>query len=101
MIKLSEIIAPQKHVKTKRIMIEKIKIEFKGKLRKEIKKCILDYFSPFTQNLEHIHSNRLLTISFVMNSSDSLIGHAVQQNSSLPLPLYTIHITSDCNSDES
>ncbi|MFX1505150.1 MAG: hypothetical protein ACFFDC_03455 [Promethearchaeota archaeon] len=99
-IRLSEIVTLQKHVKTQRILIEKVNIEFKSKLRKEIRKYILDFFSPITQNLEPNHSTKLLIISFEKTSSDSLIGHAVQQNSSMPLPLYTIHITLECNNDE-
>jgi rRNA maturation protein Rpf1 len=100
-IKLSDIITLQKHVKPQRIMIERVKIEFKGKLGKKIKKNILDFFLPITQNAEPNHSTKLLTISFEKNSSDSLIGHAVLQNSSMSPPLYTIHINSVCNSYES
>ena len=99
-IKLSEILTPQKHVKTQRIVIERVKIEFKGQLNEKIRKSISDYFSRITQNLEYSHSAKLLTISFEMNSSDSLIGYAVQQYSSIRLPLYTIHITPECSSDE-
>ncbi|MFW9905569.1 MAG: hypothetical protein ACFFFH_14600 [Candidatus Thorarchaeota archaeon] len=99
-IKLSEIVTPQKHDKTQRIMIEKVKIEFKENLREELRKCLLDFFSPITQNLEHNHSTKLLTISFESNSTGTLLGHAVQQGSSMPLPLYTIHITLECNNNE-
>lgn len=99
-IKLSEVVIPKKHVKTQRIMIEKVKIEFKGKMKEEIRKYLLDFFLPITQNSIHNHTTKLLTISFEMSSSDSLIGYAVQQNSSMPLPLYTIHITLESNSNE-
>lgn len=99
-IRLTDIISLQKHTKTQRIMIEKVKFNFTEKVNKEIKKQILEFFSQIIQNSEHSRSTKLLTISFRKNRSNSLIGHAVQQNSSKPLLLYTIHITSECFNDE-
>ncbi|MFX0122880.1 MAG: hypothetical protein ACFFAE_04525 [Candidatus Hodarchaeota archaeon] len=100
MIKLTEIISLQKHDKTRRIMIEKVHLNFTDNVNKEEKENIYEFFSPIIHNSGESRSTKLLTISFRKNRSNSLIGHAVQQNLSDSLHLYTIQITPECNNDE-
>jgi len=100
-IKITEMVTLQKHNKTQRIMIEKVKLDFAETVSKEIKEQIADFFSPIIQNQRNGYSSNLLSISFGKNSFNSLIGHIVQHNTSKShLPLFKIHITSECKNNE-
>lgn len=98
-IKITEMATLKKHNKTQRIMIEKVNLDFTEAVSKEIKKQITLFFSPIIQNQRNC-SSKILSISFGKNSLNSLIGHAVQHNSSESLPLFKIHITSECKNNE-
>lgn len=99
-IELTKIISLQKHDKTQRIMIENVELEFSDEVNREIKEKVNTFFAPTIQASESSRVPKLLTISFKKNTSNSLIGQAVQQNSSNSLPLYTIHISLECFNNE-
>ncbi|MFX1515827.1 MAG: hypothetical protein ACFFC6_05915 [Promethearchaeota archaeon] len=99
-IKITEIVTLQKHDKTQRIMIKKLKLAFTDQISKGIKQQITDFFSPTIQSLGNNDLSKLLTINFEKTSFHSVIGHAVQQNVSKSLPLFKIHIASECNNNE-
>ncbi|MHA2202248.1 MAG: hypothetical protein ACW991_01030 [Candidatus Hodarchaeales archaeon] len=99
-IKITEMISLQKHNKTQRILIEKVKLDFTDQVNEEIMEQIIDFLSPIIQKAGNKRTKKLLTMSFRKTKSTSLIGHVVQHNSSQSLPLYTIHISSECVNDD-
>ncbi|UCG89980.1 MAG: hypothetical protein JSU57_05830 [Candidatus Heimdallarchaeota archaeon] len=99
-IKLTNIITLQKNRKKHRITVEKVCLDFSEEVNKISKERITDFFQPLVQESEHASSKNFLTIRFRKETRKSLIGQVIQENSSLSLPLYNIHISSECVNNE-
>jgi hypothetical protein len=81
-------------------MVEKVHLEFSEELNEGIQEKILDFFRYVIQDSRRFRTRKLLTISFSQEKPNILIGLAVQQGSSVSLPLYTIHISTECGNNE-
>lgn len=100
-VELTDIISLQRQRKKHRITIEKVYLDFSVEVNKIIKERITDFFQYVAQDSNHIISAKnYLTISFRKKNSTSVIGQAVQQNSSKLFPLFNIHISSECVNNE-
>jgi hypothetical protein len=99
-IKLTNIISLRKHDIKHRIMVEKVHLEFSETVNEVIQEKILDFFRYVIQDSKDFRTRKLQTISFSQEKPNYLIGLAVQQGSSVSLPLYTIHISTECGNNE-
>ncbi len=99
-IKLTNIVSLRKHDKKRRIMVEKVHLEFSEEVNEVIQEKILDFFRCVIQDSKRFRTRKLLTISFSQKKPNFLIGIAVQQDSSVSLPLYNIHISTECGNNE-
>ncbi|MFX0014644.1 MAG: Brix domain-containing protein [Promethearchaeota archaeon] len=99
-IRLTNIVSLRKHSKKYRINIERICINFSEDINKLFKDQITDFFHQIIPDSNNVHSKKKLVISFGKDKFNSLIGHAVQQNSTKSLHLFTIHVSSECVNNE-
>lgn len=91
-ILLSDFISLQKHNKSNRIIITSIKLDFSEEIDFSIKKGIINYFHPIVKNRRDFGKNKILTISFKQETSQSVIGYAFQPNKNSSILLYKINV---------
>ena len=100
-VELTDIISLQRQRKKHRITVEKVYLDFSVEVNKIIKERITDFFQYVAQDSNHIiGAKNYLTISFRKKTRTSVIGQAIQQNSSKFFPLFNIHISSECVNNE-
>lgn len=92
-IQLFDLITLQKHDKKTRIMVDKVKLEFSNEIHPPIKNRLIRILKPITQFSRPTNARKLLTINFKPETSETLIGTAIQKYSSISLHLYTLHIS--------
>ncbi|MFX0049818.1 MAG: hypothetical protein ACFFAJ_07405 [Candidatus Hodarchaeota archaeon] len=92
-IQLFDLIELQKHDAKTRIMVDKAKLEFSNEIHPPIKTRLFKIFNPIFHSSRLNNARKWLIVNFKPETSEILIGTAIQKYSSISLHLYTLRIT--------
>jgi hypothetical protein len=99
-IELHNIISLRDYDPKPRIMVDKISLVFSSEVTRVARERIKEFFRQITKDTRLIHTKNYLTMNFGIEKPDFIKGQVFQQDSTRTIPLYTIHISSPCITNE-